>query len=231
LAIEHLARAAWCAIDALRVKPSQFTGRFTANLDETSVNRRGLGWEGRGTLPVAAVLYGYQQGVSMQKGMTAGLIKGRTRLRRRIKCNAIVLSLALSAGAGFAGEPGGTKHIYRCEVNGQTTFGDRPCANAPSAEVVLTPANFYHPDAKQAGAPTPTSGRTTKSLANRDRGRSNTDSIAAEQAKERQRCQRLADQLTSIRAKMQSGYTAEQGEKLRERQRQLERQRRTEHCR
>jgi hypothetical protein len=162
----------------------------------------------------------------MSKGKTAGL----ARVPRRIKWNGTALSLALIASAGFAAEPDGAKHIYRCEVNGQTTFADRPCANAPSSEVVLA-ANFYQPDANQAAAPNPTSDRPAKLPAKRERVRGNTDSIAAEQAKERQRCQRLTDQLTNIRVKMQSGYTAKQGEKLHERQRQLERQRRTEHCR
>jgi hypothetical protein len=163
--------------------------------------------------------------------MPTGNVEGLARMRRRIKCNAILLTLAFAPSAGFAAEPRGTQHIFRCEVNGQITFGDRPCADAPSVEVVLSPANFYHPDAKQAAVPNLSPDRATKSPAKRERARSNTDSIAAEQARERQRCQRLADQLTSIRSKMRTGYTGEQGEKLRERQRQLEQQRRTEHCR
>jgi len=57
------------------------------------------------------------------------------------------------------------------------------------------------------------------------------NSIAAEQLRAKQRCQRLADQLDTIHSKMNAGYTMQQGERLRERQRQLEQQRRTEQCR
>jgi hypothetical protein len=137
------------------------------------------------------------------------------------------LAIALISGIGTAAEPAGAQRIFRCEVKGQTTFADRPCPEAPSTEVQLSPVNAYHAEA----ATGPVSRQAAKASPGRERASKSSGSIANEQQKEQQRCQRLADQLATIRSKMRSGYTADQGEKLRERQRQLEQQRRTERCR
>jgi len=148
----------------------------------------------------------------------------RRQGRRPLKYVRIVLGLLLIARIGGATEQGAAR-IYRCDIKGQINFTDRPCEHAPGAEVQLSPVNSYQSEA----GPGLQSRKTVASARSKPREK-RPESIAEEQQKKKQRCQRLADQLDGIRFKMRSGYTAEQGEKMRDRQRQLERQRRSERC-
>jgi hypothetical protein len=130
----------------------------------------------------------------------------------------------LIASAGFGADEAGTPRIYRCSLNGQIIFGDRPCSQVPSTEVQLSSFNSYHaPGGTISGARKPAS-------AAREPAGKRSESIAADQQKKKQHCQKLADQLDDLRSKMRSGYSGDQGEKMRNRQRQLERQRRTDRC-
>jgi len=121
----------------------------------------------------------------------------------------------------YAQEP---PRIFRCEANGKITYSDQRCASTPTTEVVLRPTNSYHADTS------PTTPSRSASV-RREQSPKQAASIADEQQRVKQQCQRLADQLTTIEIKMRSGYSAKQGEQLRERQRQLEQRRRTERCR
>lgn len=121
----------------------------------------------------------------------------------------------------------GASRIYRCVVDEQVVFTDRACASgAAGTQVELTPVNVA---AAPLGSPGDT--RRSSSVSTRPAARAVTASIAEEQARAKQRCDRLNDQLSVIESKLRAGYSVRQGERLRERQRTLEAQRRTERCR
>jgi hypothetical protein len=147
---------------------------------------------------------------------------GRHKSGRRY---GLAAGLGLIACACFAKDPE-NRRIYRCEVNGRIAFSDLPCAAAPSIEVVLHPTNSYHAD-----APSALSRSERKFAASDGQSTRQSDAIAAEQQRAKLNCQRLADQLVNIENTLRSGYSAKQGERLRERQRQVEQRRRTERCR
>jgi len=148
---------------------------------------------------------------------------GRHKSGRR---HGLALGLGLLASACFAKDPTEVQRIFRCEVDGRIVFGDRPCVTVPSTEVVLGPTNSYHAVAPAAASPT-----ARKFAASDDQTTRQSDAIVAEQQRAKLNCQRLADQLVNIENTMRSGYSGKQGERLRERQRQLEQRRRTERCR
>jgi hypothetical protein len=157
--------------------------------------------------------------------MQSGTVREEYR-RSTFKRTCIAAVLVVFASAGWADEQHGTQRIFRCEIQGKVTFGDQPCGAAPGTEIVLRPTNSFHID-----APNGESHRDSKPVAQDRRSVKQSESIAAEQQRELQRCQRMADQLVTIQSKLRAGYSAKQGEQLRERQRQLEQQRRTARCR
>jgi hypothetical protein len=136
-------------------------------------------------------------------------------------CMACGVLLVLIAADAFASET-----IYRCTTNGRTVLTDRP-QHADECQSLDAPSSntFAAEPVQQTKAKAATSSKLAKS------SRSNTESIAAEQLKAKQRCQRIAQRLDQIADKMRSGYTLQQGEKLREQRRQLEESRRIERCR
>jgi hypothetical protein len=133
--------------------------------------------------------------------------------------------MGLIGASCFATDPVHAQRIFRCEAYGRVIYSDQPCVTAPSTEVVLQPANSYHAD------PAPVSPSARKFVEPDARSNREAEAIAAEQQRAKLNCQRLADQLANIENTMRSGYSAKQGERLRERQRQLEQRRRTERCR
>jgi hypothetical protein len=147
-------------------------------------------------------------------------------LRSRLSVGLGILGLGLIGSTCFAANPADAQRIFRCEFNGRTIYSDQPCATAPSTEVVLRSTNSYHAETSAVVPP------STHKAARSDRQPTRqTDAIAVELQRAQLNCQRLADQLVNIENTMRSGYSAKQGERLRERQRQLEQRRRTEHCR
>ena len=131
-------------------------------------------------------------------------------------CVACGLLLVFTADA-FASES-----IYRCAIDGRTVLTDRPndtlnCQplNAPTSNT-FTAEPVSRSVSKPDAAPRP---RAVES-----------NSIAAEQLKAKQRCERLDQRLDQVADKMRSGYTVRQGEKLRAQKEQLEASRRIERC-
>jgi hypothetical protein len=157
----------------------------------------------------------------MQKDAALKLERQKSTQRR-----GLAIGLGLISYACFAKDPVDVRRIFRCEADGRIIFSDQPCVMAPSTEIVLRPSNSYHSDRPAAELSS-----TRKIAASQGQSTRQSEAIAAEQQRAKQRCQRLADQLVNIENTMRSGYSAKQGEQLRERQRQLEQQRRTEHCR
>jgi hypothetical protein len=122
-----------------------------------------------------------------------------------------------------AGQSGASPTLYRCTVEGVTTYADRPCA-ADAVRYVPDPSrtSTYSPPpaspATTAGSP-PTTPRRPRPDAGEDQGRH-----AAV-------CERLRTALKDVAARMRAGYNIKQGEQLRERKRKLEQQRRAHKCR
>ena len=132
----------------------------------------------------------------------------------------------LAAGDIAAQSPG---KIYRCIVKEQIVFTDRACEGGEAgSEVDLAPVNLSSAATPESSARSRTSRESNRTS---PRAPSGQKSIAEEQARTKQRCDRLNEQLASIRSKFRAGYTAREGERLRERQRNLEAQRRIERCR
>src|SRR5690606_29449929 len=137
--------------------------------------------------------------------------------------SAVTLVLAtgpLILAPSFAAQPA----IYRCAGGDGVVYTDRPCgAGADPHEIddsrvtVYTPApaagrSLAAPPAKQSKARRAGAGRT------------------ADPARHRAKCARLDQGLRDVRTKMRSGYGAQQGERLKARQRQLKQQRRAQKC-
>jgi hypothetical protein len=118
-------------------------------------------------------------------------------------------------------------HIYRCEAQGRVTYSDTGCVNAADkVEVAVKPLNTFQEEPIPAGQH---SGQSKPQKSGHSQ-HARTESIASELQRSKLLCQRLADRLETVQVKQRTGHTAEQGERLREQQRQLEQQRRTEKC-
>lgn len=119
------------------------------------------------------------------------------------------------------GEVSAQSQIYRCTVDGAIVFTDRPCGNdaEPYAASDALVSSFEPPVVYER--PAPVSKRvapTTSRYSTSDRTR------------QAEACAKLERALSEIRAKQRAGYTAKQGERLRERQQKLATQRRDLRC-
>jgi hypothetical protein len=115
--------------------------------------------------------------------------------------------------------------IYRCPGPGETVYSDRPCAeNATPHEIDDSRVTVYTPAPMTSRAATSTSAKPTKA----ERAKAGR---LPDPAKHEATCAKLEQGLRDVRSKMRTGYGAKEGERLKERQRQLDRRRRTEKCR
>lgn len=132
--------------------------------------------------------------------------------------SACLAGVMIPSGAVLAAD---ARVIYRCEINGVLTFSDHPCGE--SVEVHRSSdfaSNTY-------AAPAPPVRRTEAvSRAPKPRAKS----VDADVQKRREACARLDRQLNDIRSKMRAGYSATQGERLKERQISLREQSRDLRC-
>ena len=130
----------------------------------------------------------------------------------------VVLGLVLSAPMSGA-EP----TIYRCTAESGTVYSDRPCAeNANPHEIDDSRVTVYTPEpmVPRATAPAkPTKAKRVKAPRLPD------------SAKHEATCAKLEQGLRDVRTKMRTGYGAKEGERLKERRRQLDNRRRAEKCR
>lgn len=163
---------------------------------------------------------------------------------------------ALLLGAGllalapcFAATP----TIYRCAGESGVIYSDRPCeagaephrtddilitvysapstperASASAASARPRQAGRLQPGKSQPGR---SSSSRPKSSQARSKNQSKSQSMrAAEPDGHRIRCARMDEALRDLRSQMRSGYDAAEGERLRARERQINRQRRAEKC-
>lgn len=114
--------------------------------------------------------------------------------------------------------------VYRCTVGGVTTYSDRPCSPdaAPYQPDTSRVSTYDPPPASRTVAPAPPA--RTSAARKRNAGRD-------DQVRHAAACERLHNALRDVAARMRSGYTAKQGEQLRQRKAKLEQQRRGEKCR
>jgi hypothetical protein len=114
--------------------------------------------------------------------------------------------------------------IYRCTSADATVYSDRPCAlNADPHEIDDSRVTVYTPAPAEKVAPTGASPKPVK--AHRAKAERLPDS-----AKHAATCAKLEQGLRDLRTKMRTGYGVEEGERLKERRRQLDDRRRTEKC-
>src|SRR5690606_5039393 len=88
--------------------------------------------------------------------------------------------------------------VFRCEVEGIVTFSDRPCGSD---------AQLHEPDTTRVStfvAPPLASPPRVRETPVRATGAKQTESIAALQAKHRERCTRIERSLRDIRSKMRA---------------------------
>ena len=115
--------------------------------------------------------------------------------------------------------------IYRCTDQTGTVYSDRPCAeNAAPHQIDDSRVTVY--------TPAPMSSRdAATTLAKPSKAQRAKAGRLPDPAKHEAACARLEQGLRDVRTKMRTGYGAKEGERLKERQRQLDRRRRTEKCR
>jgi hypothetical protein len=116
--------------------------------------------------------------------------------------------------------------VYRCEAEGVITFSDRPCDAS---------AREYTPDSSRIStydAPAvPESAPGLKQKKPRKPHESARGAAANSQAKRAAACDKIRNALKDIRARMRAGYSAREGERLREREQTLRARWRTDKCR
>jgi hypothetical protein len=139
--------------------------------------------------------------------------------RKRILGTTLVVASLVAASSSQAAD-----RIFRCESEGKVTFSDRGCAES-DGQTEVQPGRLNSFDTEPASKK-PAAARVSDVPNRKPRD----SSIALEQQRAQQKCQRLADRLTAIEVKMRRGYSIEEGERLREQRRQIEQQRRTERC-
>lgn len=137
----------------------------------------------------------------------------------------LATSLAVSAAPPPAGPS--VRLIFRCEQGGVMTFSDQPCGSqAQTYEADTSRVSIYQ------GTPVQhVERREPRAQAQQRAASSGRGSIAADQAKHAASCARVADALREVRAKMRSGYKAQEGERLKARQAKLTERSRRERCR
>jgi hypothetical protein len=143
-------------------------------------------------------------------------------------------NVSVKASAAEAAEPK-PRTLFRCTLGGVTTFADRPCGDtteerAQAQAVALRPDIIDRRDASP-----PARWDTSKALPSPAPSATSVQEVtdrllAASRQRHAQTCRRIEAALRDIRSKMRAGYTMQQGERLRARQRTLNSQRRAEQC-
>jgi hypothetical protein len=140
---------------------------------------------------------------------------------RSIEC---VFAALVLAGAGLFSNGQATADavsIYKCEIGGVLTFSDRPCSpQAELHELDDTAVNTYDapPVAPSKSKPRSAARKTIASRAD------------TQPDKRAEVCARVSRSMKEVRSKMRTGYSAKEGERLRERLAKLKVQGRESRC-
>jgi hypothetical protein len=138
----------------------------------------------------------------------------------KVAAGVVISVLALGDAAGDS------PALYRCDNGGATVYSDRPCAaDARPHQLDDSRVTVYEalPRAERAASSRTNQRASRQSRASRD--------SAASYEKHQIKCDRLGRSLRDVRTKMRTGYGVDEGERLKERHRQLTAQRRAEKCR
>lgn len=134
----------------------------------------------------------------------------------RLICGALVV-LSIEASS--------TSAIYRCEAGGRITFSDRPC-DSSARQYALDSSRISTYEAPKVPQPDP-GRKQTKPRKSKGSARG----LATDPLAKRAACDKLKNALKDIRARMRAGYSAKEGERLRERQQALQTRLRADRCR
>ena|SRR6188768_971613 len=136
-----------------------------------------------------------------------------------MRCSIVCFAMVSFASTNSALAEPSAHSIYRCETQAGLVFSDRPCGDQ---------SQLYEPDLSGVSVvqtePSKPSGSTQLPKMVRPRVAKAPAVSKAEQ------CQKLNDSLHKIASTMRSGYGAKQGERLKERKRELETRRRAQKC-
>jgi hypothetical protein len=130
-----------------------------------------------------------------------------------------------AGGLALLSSVAGAETIYRCESGRGLIYSDRPCAAdaaVHTSDGSLVTVYDAPPISEHASTPRSKASQPSKSARN---------TAAAAEAKHREACARLEQSLREVRAKLRTGYGVKEGERLKARQSQLTRRRRSEKCR
>jgi len=149
-----------------------------------------------------------------------------TNVAPGVRASIVMAGVLLAVAHAHADAPAAGRPIYRCEVRGQSVFSDRPCGSDASA---------YEADTSRVSITqsAPVSARESSPVTDSKpaaRRRGSAGSSAAALARHAATCEKIEAGLREVRARMRSGYTAKQGERLKERQRSLQARRRAARC-
>jgi hypothetical protein len=131
----------------------------------------------------------------------------------------IVLAAHVSTAARAA------TSIYKCELAGVLTFSDRPCGT-DAARLDQAAMNTYEAPQLASVPKQSIKAPAKKPVSVRDEP----DKIQRAEIKRAESCARFARNLKEIRAKMRSGYSAKEGERLRLRQDKVRDSQRAARC-
>jgi hypothetical protein len=137
------------------------------------------------------------------------------RFARLIGALLVVLTIEASSNSA----------IYRCEAGGVITFSDRPCDSS---------ARQYAPDSSRIStyeAPSVPQSEPGRKQTKPRKSKGSARGPAADPLAKRAACDKLKNALKDIRARMRAGYSAKEGERLRERQQAVQARLRTDKCR
>jgi len=114
--------------------------------------------------------------------------------------------------------------IYRCAGETGPVYSDVPCAqDADPHEIDDSRVTVYEPAPAEQR-------HVMKASAKPAKAKPPKKNRQADPAKHRRTCAKLDESLRDVRTKMRSGYGVKEGERLKARQRQLDRRRRLEKC-
>ncbi|HKE95823.1 MAG TPA: hypothetical protein VKB34_16015 [Povalibacter sp.] len=133
---------------------------------------------------------------------------------------AVALAVTLLASQARAAESP-THTIYRCETAQGITFADRPCG--PNSQP-------YAPDLRGVSVIATTPPATVSITRDPPAARATRQGSSSAATTKADVCLRLAQSLHKIASTMRAGYSAKQGERLRERKQELEDKRRQQRC-
>lgn len=136
----------------------------------------------------------------------------------RLACSIVLAWAVAVASAAYADDP-----IFRCKVDGVTTFSDRPCGNESTS---------YSPATERVSTyEAPPVSKDAVRAVKKPKKRVARSSIAEDQRKHAEECRRIEASLREIRSKQRAGYSAKEGERLKARVQILNERRKAKRCR